>query len=508
MAETVATRRPEGVRGEYKDDAAEWSVLGAAMLSIEQAHRVAEELTVDDFTNRLRRIVYRIVTERALSDAEAISPGIVLEDMGPDVADDEGVDLAELQTRAQDSPGAGDPDLFEVQVAKLRRLRLRREFVRQLRDASLLDPVEGGESERTRILGLLQGASDRLAGIANGRGPELKTLDLAAAAANEAQEAIPWVVPGWLAAGDFAILAGDSGVGKSFLLLELAVALALGRPWFGQIELADGAPRRVLYVDEEQNLRLSRHRIRLLTVGRRLDPGEFERAPFRYLLENGLNLDDEIAFRRLASEVDAFRPDWIFFDSLIRFHRRSENDNAEMSAFYTSRLRPLAARVGAGVVVLHHLGKPNQERGKDQGLGLRLRGASDLKAQVDELFGLEEDGDGAKILSHAKTRWGKTSYPLRLDIEDVSWGQGARMQYLGRADDVAGAIREVLMDARHEGVLRPQIIKRVEAEGCKDPARVTTKHLGELYSKGEISKRPEKKAVRYWIRMFAPHGAE
>ena len=45
------------------------------------------------------------------------------------------------------------------------------------------------------------------------------------------RSSIDWLWPGYLAAGNLAILDGDPGLGKSLLTLDLAARLTTGRPW-------------------------------------------------------------------------------------------------------------------------------------------------------------------------------------------------------------------------------------------------------------------------------------
>ena len=49
-------------------------------------------------------------------------------------------------------------------------------------------------------------------------------------------EPVMWIWPGRLAAGKFALLVGDPGLGKSWIALDMAARLSAGRPW------PDGAP--------------------------------------------------------------------------------------------------------------------------------------------------------------------------------------------------------------------------------------------------------------------------
>ena len=65
------------------------------------------------------------------------------------------------------------------------------------------------------------------------KSPRLKTID----PLELDGEAIPprrWLVDGWIPMGAVTMLAGDGGVGKSLLAMQLATACAIGQPWLGQ----------------------------------------------------------------------------------------------------------------------------------------------------------------------------------------------------------------------------------------------------------------------------------
>ena len=193
------------------------------------------------------------------------------------------------------------------------------------------------------------------------------------------------------------------------------------------------------------------------------------------------------------------RPDWVFFDSLVRFHSRRENDSAQMSDWLQRKLKPLLRRSGAGAVILHHLRKMG---GKDQDNSFRsrLRGASDFRAWLDQLWGVEEDHKaGTRRIVHDKNRWTGESLPLRLDIEDVT-GDGVRIVSSGRADDVEEALIHALEQNRNQGLSRQDLIRVAEAEGVKDPARTASRWLKKFVEEGDVIKARRGREAIYRLR--------
>src|SRR5207248_10255292 len=63
----------------------------------------------------------------------------------------------------------------------------------------------------------------------------------------------PWLVERWRPAEQFAVLFGTSGIGKSFVALDLAYAVARGVPWLGQRVVTPG---QVVYVAGEAAISL------------------------------------------------------------------------------------------------------------------------------------------------------------------------------------------------------------------------------------------------------------
>src|SRR5438132_10346206 len=73
-----------------------------------------------------------------------------------------------------------------------------------------------------------------------------------------------WLIPGIIAEGAMIILAGDPGVGKSVLSYAMALSLASGQPFLGR---GGGAPKRVLYFDEENSEQDLRSYLHTLWLG-------------------------------------------------------------------------------------------------------------------------------------------------------------------------------------------------------------------------------------------------
>lgn len=217
-----------------------------------------------------------------------------------------------------------------------------------------------------------------------------------------------WLVDDTLAAGDIHVLVGEPGVGKSWLTLDLAAAIACRRGvWLGRkLHTKTG---RVLYVDEENPPDLVHTRMRRLG----LTPDDAKH--IRYLSHQGVRLDRDP--EKFMEECVAYGPDLIIIDSLSGVHSQDENNNMAMRTVVRDGVRPVALQTGAAVIILHHVGK-----GDAATTFVRARGAGDISASPDTTLDYRE-GAYADSLVVGKSRRLKQGEPLniaRVDQPDGS----------------------------------------------------------------------------------------
>ena len=96
---------------------------------------------------------------------------------------------------------------------------------------------------------------------------------------------IDWLVTDLIANQDRVVVYGEFGSLKSWLLLDLALAITSGQPWLGQFTVPQ--PKKVLYVDEEMNERTLRRRVKQLGAGIGTSSSEI---PFRAMSLCGVTI--------------------------------------------------------------------------------------------------------------------------------------------------------------------------------------------------------------------------
>lgn len=215
--------------------------------------------------------------------------------------------------------------------------------------------------------------------------------------------------PGWLIEGLWSeqavgFVAGTPKSGKTWLALEMAVAVASGRPCLGRFSVPEPGP--VLLFAAEDTAADVRRRVEALARARRVG---LDRLAVGLITEPVLQLDRPSHQARLAATLDKIKPRLLLLDPLVRLHRGDENSAADTSMLL-AYLRGLQRQFGVALVVVHHVrkgplgGQPGQA----------LRGSGDLHAWSDSsLFLLHRNG-GVEL--HAEHRSHPAPAPIGVEL--------------------------------------------------------------------------------------------
>jgi hypothetical protein len=189
--------------------------------------------------------------------------------------------------------------------------------------------------------------------------------------------AMPDTDPDWMVDQLFTVasngwVAAEPKVGKSWIVLELAYALATGMPFLGRFAVKQ--PRRILYVQEEDSLDRVKRRLKRLIKGdpTRLPPPD---AYFRYSIRQGFKLDNLTWLETLRLEIIKYDAEVIILDVFNRLHGSDENKQAEMTAILNNLTR-MTNDYGCAFIIVHHNRKPQQ--GNEARGNQRIRGSGVL----------------------------------------------------------------------------------------------------------------------------------
>lgn len=214
-----------------------------------------------------------------------------------------------------------------------------------------------------------------------------------------------WLVKELWSEGAVGIVGGEPKCGKSFLALELAVAVAAGTPALRRFPVP--RPGRVLLYAAEDAPHIIRRRLQgICTVA----GCELHTLDVQVITAPTLRLDLDEDRERLQRTVAAFKPRLLILDPFVRLHRIDENASSEVAPIL-AYLRELQRRHELAVLLVHHA-KKSAARVR---AGQALRGSSEFHAWGDSNLYLRRTLTGALTLT-IEHRAAASLPPLALEL--------------------------------------------------------------------------------------------
>lgn len=249
-----------------------------------------------------------------------------------------------------------------------------------------------------------------------------------------------WLVKGILERNTLAAVIGESGSGKSFIVVDIACCIATGTPWHGR----DVQQGPVVYLAGEGRSGLIR-RIGAWAHHHNANPETLMLSS--RAIDLGDNRDQLPKVSAAIREMPT-PPALIVIDTLARHSTAAEASNEEMSRFINN-LDALKDEFNATVAIIHHVGK-DAEKG--------ARGPSAFKAALDhELLaikaksvdGLVSDNTGFISLTCTKSKDAEPFAPIGFKLEpvDVLDEQGRPL-----AEDDGSPVRSCVLNESAAGI--------------------------------------------------------
>lgn len=161
-----------------------------------------------------------------------------------------------------------------------------------------------------------------------------------------------WTVEGAIEGCPVVLLVGPEKRGKSWMLADLAVAMATGTKWLGAFSATEQG--RVLVLDGEYGPWEYARRIARLARGRGLDPAEaFAKIDYVFAGQFLLTWESEL-YQRVFKDVKKSQPSMVILDPLRNFLSGDENSTTDAVASFKYLV---GLRQNCPVVVAHHLNK-------------------------------------------------------------------------------------------------------------------------------------------------------
>ena len=378
---------------------AEAALLGAMMFDNTIIKGIAEHLGTEDFFEPVHSTAFAAMIAET-NAGRAVNPVL----LKPYFKDDEALKplggMAYFARLSGDASGLLAADELAAQIHDLGlRRRMRDNLARAL--ANVTDLTTPSEKVIDFDLGDM---------VQDARGSTFELLTI------EGLRKLPppdWLVHEAVSSDGLTIIYGEPGAGKSFIALDMALRIALGRDWHGFHTKRVG----VLYIAGEGVRGVGKrvegwalhHRCNVSGVpfvvmpvaAQLLEPGERAKL-IRTIDEAKRLLDFEIGL----TIVDTVSRSIAGFD---------ENGQETMSAFVKG-CDDIKAHTGGAMIAIHHSGKD-----KDKG----MRGSTVLLGACDAAIRLTKD-QGVVTLTFEKQKDAEEQKPLYFALEQVAWNTGTQ----------------------------------------------------------------------------------
>jgi len=282
-----------------------------------------------------------------------------------------------------------------------------------------------------------------------------------------------WLVTGLWSEQAVGIVGGEPKCCKSFLALDLAVAVASGTPCLRRF-VVPRAGRVLLYAAEDA-LHIVRRRLDGIAAAAGVDLATLD---IQVITAPVLRLDLHADRESLADAVVRLQPKLLILDPFVRLHRVDENASGEVAPLLAF-LRELQRRHGVAVLVVHHAKKG----GGGVRAGQALRGSSEFHAWGDSNLYLRRDADTLSLTVEHRA----APSPKPLTIELAQRGLSLALEVTERREPAS--VPNTTLDDRILAALaeRPMPFAELRAI-CRVRATTLHEQIAALIAAGRIEK--------------------
>src|SRR6516165_2382728 len=233
-----------------------------------------------------------------------------------------------------------------------------------------------------------------------------------------------WLVTHLWSQDAVGIVGGEPKCCKSFLALDLAVAVAAGVPCLRRFAVPRSG--RVLLYAAEDAPAIVRRRLEGIAAAAGMSLRDLD---IQVITAPTLRLD-LAACVALQEAVARLQPRLLILDPFVRLHRIDENASGEVAPLL-AYLRELQRRYALAVLVVHHAkkGAGNVRAGQ------ALRGSSEFHAWGDSNLYLRRDGDSLTLA--VEHRAAPALKPMKVEL--VEAGEALALQLVERSETEAPA---------------------------------------------------------------------
>jgi RecA-family ATPase len=290
-----------------------------------------------------------------------------------------------------------------------------------------------------------------------------------------------WLVADLWSEQAVGIIGGEPKCCKSFLALDLAVAVAAGRPCLRRFAVPN--PGRVLLYAAEDALHIVRRRLDGICAAAAVELADLD---VQVITAPSLRLDLEADQAKLDQTIARLKPRMLVLDPFVRLHRIDENVSGEVAPLL-AYLRDLQRRHRLAVILVHHARKGAGA----MRAGQALRGSSEFHAWGDSNLYLRRDADD-RITLAVEHRAAPAMPALTLDL--VQRADALALQVVERQSPAQPTVEPNTLDDRIAAALaeagQPQPFADLRAS-CRVRAATLYERIAAMTTAGRIIKSPE-----------------
>jgi hypothetical protein len=263
---------------------------------------------------------------------------------------------------------------------------------------------------------------------------------------------VSYIVPNVIVEG-LSIFAGKPKIGKSWLLLHAANAIAEGRTTLGGLKCTEGD---VLYCALEDNPRRLQSRMKALFGKSRKWSDEMDGMTNEEISNHPRQWSERLTFvtemPRLAEGGLKVISDWIeaaecprliIIDTLAMVRMPNRKDQSSYDADYSAvvGLRTLAQEHGVAIVLVHHLRKADSDDAFDT-----VSGTLGLTGAADAILVLKRDTGGGIVLHGRGRDLAELEKAMEFDKPTCTWsirGDASVVRRSAERNKILAAVKEI-----------------------------------------------------------------
>jgi hypothetical protein len=242
------------------------------------------------------------------------------------------------------------------QIARAHRLRLI-----QSAASKAVSAASDTAADPDVLLDFLEGTAKSISRSRTKSGPQRMDLDDLDAFDRKAD---PDSVLGnrWLCKGGSLLIVGQSGTGKSSLMMQAAVSWAVGRDFFG---IRAKRPLRIVILQAENDRGDVAEAFQDCVHGMNLHQNQRDLLADNLAIYRDTTSTGQDFTAQLKDLITANQADLVFVDPLLSFAGIDVSDQEQASRFLRHDLAPILLETGAVLVAMHHTGKPKSAADKE-----------------------------------------------------------------------------------------------------------------------------------------------